>query len=169
MADSEKADNHQAEPVPAPPSQELYAIMQGSDGRTYLLPLLPADSTSPSVPEEEDQMYNYASNLCHWVLHLLQLDDTAKEGDLRRLVVNCKYSLVFFFSHSKLSKYLVENLDFLLKTQHLLSPQLSLRVLESSFINMSGGAGRNVEADLVQEHSVRNRKRPDPEAGRQQD
>ncbi len=84
--------------------------------------------------------------------------DTAKEGDIDRLLVNCKHNLPFFFSHSKLSKYFIENIDYLLKTQHLLSPRLSLRVLESSFINMKGGAGNNVESDLVQEHSVRNRK-----------
>lgn len=36
---------------------------------------------------------------------------------------------------------------------------MRLRILESTFINSSkGGKGNNVEADLVQEHSVRNRK-----------
>jgi hypothetical protein len=35
---------------------------------------------------------------------------------------------------------------------------MRLRVLEGAFVNTSGGIGHNVEADLVQEHSVRNRK-----------
>ena len=35
---------------------------------------------------------------------------------------------------------------------------MRLRVLEGAFVNIKGGKGNNVEADLVQEHSVRNRK-----------
>jgi hypothetical protein len=75
-----------------------------------------------------------------------------------RLHVNCKYNAPFFFAHSKLSKYFVEHIDFVLKCEHLLSPQARVRVREGSFVNVRGGKGNNVEADLVQEHSVRNRK-----------
>lgn len=107
---------------------------------------------------EPDELYNYSLQLCHWYLQLAELSDTAKEGDMNRLVLNCKYNLPFFYSHSKLSKYLVENIDFVLKCEYLLSPLQSMRVKEGSFVNIYGGKGRNVESDLVQEHSVCNQK-----------
>ena len=87
------------------------------------------------------------------------MNDTAKEGDLNRAILNCQYSLPFFFSHSTLSsKYLVENIDYILKCKHLLSPLQKIRVLEGSFTNCRGGIGNNVESDLVQEYSVCNQK-----------
>lgn len=73
-------------------------------------------------------------------------------------MANSKYNMLFFYSHSKLSKYFIENLDFILKVEHLLSPAMRLRILEGSFVNHRGGVGNNIEADLAQEHSVRNRK-----------
>lgn len=97
---------------------------------------------------------------CRFVIGIciLELHDTAKEGDLNRTVLNCKYPLHFFFSHSPLSKYLVENFDYLLKTEHFLSLLQRIRVLEGSYVNIEGGQGKNVESDLVQEHSVCNQK-----------
>ncbi|KAK6175941.1 hypothetical protein SNE40_014314 [Patella caerulea] len=111
-----------------------------------------------SENQEIDELQNYCSNLCHWALHLIELDDTAKEGDMSRLLLNCRYSIPFFYSHSALSKYLVENIDFIIKTEYLLSPLQKLRVLEGSFVNVRGGVAQNVESDLVQEHSVCNQK-----------
>jgi len=75
-----------------------------------------------------------------------------------RLVINCKQNLLFFYSHSARSKYFIENLDFIVKVCHLLSPLEALRVKEGAFVNIRGGCGKNIEADLAQEHSVRNRK-----------
>lgn len=54
--------------------------------KQYLEPIL-------SVP---DELYNYSLQLCHWYLQLLELSDTAKEGDMNRLILNCKYNLPFF-------------------------------------------------------------------------
>jgi hypothetical protein len=86
------------------------------------------------------------------------MHDTATEGDLYRAVLNSKYVVPFFYSHSKLSKYLVENIDYVLKCEYLSSPLQRIRVLEGSFVNVRGGLGKNVESDLVQEHSVCNQK-----------
>ena len=112
----------------------------------------------PPVPPKPDDLNNYTRNLCHWTLQLMELHDTAKEGDPDRLHLNCKSNMPLFFSHSKLTKYFVENLDFLMKTTVLNSPQVQSRILEGAFVNKHGGRGKNVEADLVQEHSVRNGK-----------
>ncbi|KAL4236166.1 hypothetical protein ACF0H5_004552 [Mactra antiquata] len=106
----------------------------------------------------EDNVYNYSSNLCHWYVHLMNMEDVVREGDVLRLIPTLKYSLLFFFSHSRLSKYFVECLDFILKTEYILSPMQKMRVLEGVFVNLRGGLGQNIECDLVQENSVRNQK-----------
>ena len=110
------------------------------------------------VTKPPDYIYNYSMQLCHWAVHLMSMNDTAKEGDVTRLLLNCSYNLPFFYSHSRLSKYFVENLDFLLKVKYLLSPQMSIRVLAGAFQNTKGGKGQCIETDLAMEHSIRNRK-----------
>ena len=67
----------------------------------------------------------------------------------------------FFYSSCQSkwgSKYLEQAIDYVCKVQHLLSPLNKIRILEGSFINTKGGIGNNIEADLVQEHSVRDQK-----------
>ncbi|KAK6184288.1 hypothetical protein SNE40_006788 [Patella caerulea] len=49
-------------------------------------------------------------------------------------------------------------IDYILKVEYLLSPLHRIRALEGAFCNTRGGIGKNVESDLVQEHSVRNQK-----------
>lgn len=132
--------------------QNFKFILEGS--HIFVQPFVETiENTSP-----DDELYNYSMQLCHWFLHILELNDTAKEGDLNRAVLNSKYSIPFFYSHSRLSKYLVENVDYVLKTEYLLSPLQRTRVLEGSFVNIRGGKGNNVESDLIQEHSVCNQK-----------
>ena len=136
----------------------LYKIVgKTAEGHLLLAPVQQIPIPTPSPPPP-DTIYNYCSQLCHWALHFFHLNDTAKEGDVDRLVSNCKFNVPFFYSHSKLSKYLVENINFLLQVQCLLSPRMSLRVLEGAFVNARGGQGENTEADLVMEHSICNRK-----------
>lgn len=141
--------------------------MRTIDGRLLMVPISetqpvqqpqqppPVRHTQHAAP---DYLSNYSNLLCHWFLQLLNMDDTAKEGDPDRLIINCKQNLPMFFSHSARSNYFVECLDFIMKVEKLLSPSTRLRVLEGCFVNPKGGKGNNREADLAQEHSVRNRK-----------
>ena len=69
----------------------------------------------------------------HWVVFLL--------GDIDRLIANLKFNTALFHSHSARSHYRVDSLDFVLKTEFLLSPQESLRIKEGAFVNQEGGAG----------------------------
>lgn len=135
--------------------QDLQAVEQ------YQLQI--ADQTLMLVPQlverKDDRLYNYCMQLCHWYMHIAEMNDTAKEGDLNRAVLNSQYCLPFFYSHSALSKYLVENIDYILKSEVLSSPLQRIRILEGSFTNCHGGIGKNVESDLVQEHSVCNQKK----------
>ena len=55
-----------------------------------------------------------------------------------------------------LSKYLVECINYIINVEYYLSPMMTLRVLEGSFVNVKGGKGNNVESDLLHEHAVRN-------------
>jgi len=66
-----------------------------------------------------DTLYNYSCNLCHWFLHLIHMEDVVREGNVIRLIQTLKYSLQFFFLHSRLSKIFVECLDFILKSEYL--------------------------------------------------
>lgn len=106
----------------------------------------------------EDFSYNYFVNLAVWLMQLLHMKDTVKEGDTERLMLNCKAVVPFFYSHSKLSKYFIENVDFVTKVNFLLSPLQRLRTLEGAFVNTSGERGKNIETDLAQENEVRRRK-----------
>jgi hypothetical protein len=156
----------------ATPTQN-YSISTESDQTevnmfTFLESLLDAyhfcsfsiDSNLPNQANEisTDQLFNYCVNLSHWVLHLLHIEDTTKEGDMDRLVLNCKQNMLFFYTHSTRSKYFIANLDYILKVCFTLPEMMQIRVLEGSFVNINGGLGNNIEADLLQEHSVRNRK-----------
>ncbi|KAJ8300062.1 hypothetical protein KUTeg_021581 [Tegillarca granosa] len=116
------------------------------------------DLSKNSQDKKDDELYNYCCNSCTWGLHLVQLDELVKECDITIIIPNLKLCLPFLFSHSNRSKYLEQAIDYICQTQYLLSPLNKIRVLEGSFINLKGGIGNNIEADLVQEHSVREQK-----------
>lgn len=86
------------------------------------------------------------------------MNDTAKEGDTERLIMNMKENAEFFYSNSTMSKYFTECVNTILQVNFLLSPHTKMRVLEGAFVNTKGGNGKNKEADLVQEHAIRNQK-----------
>lgn len=144
------ADTAEGLPQPLKGTLKYHLQKTGDENQWILVPY--------HEKPQDDEVFNYSIQLCHWYLHILELHDTAKESDLNRTILNCKYSIPFFYSHSRLSKYLVENVDSLLKTEKLLSPLQRIRVLEGSYVNIWGGHGNNVECDLVQEHSVCNQK-----------
>ena len=114
-------------------------------------------TSSGSADNQNDHLLNYSRQLCEWGIHYLSLDDAAREGDLTRIQPNLQGCIPFFFSHSKLSKYMVECINYILQYKYA-SPLQKTRILEGSFINRRGGIGNNVEADLVQEHSVKHQK-----------
>jgi len=113
---------------------------------------------APEPAPAQDEVFTYCNNLCHWVLQIMQMSDTAKEADTSRVIPNLMANIPFFYSHSSLSKYFVECLDYILKVREA-SPQMKSRILEGSFANSSGGKGKNCESDLRQEHSVGKRKK----------
>ncbi len=105
-----------------------------------------------------DNLFNYCNQVAHFALHLMNLNDTAKEGDIDRVFPNMKYNARLFYSHNTSSKYYHEVLDFLLKTMHTLSPQMKIRVLDGLFVNEKGGHGMSKETDLAMELSIKTKK-----------
>ena len=73
---------------------------------------------------EEDDSFCYASYFLKMYLILMCIKDAISEGDIVR--VNCllKFMIPFFYAHSPLSKYFVECIDYILKTEVLLPPLL---------------------------------------------
>ena len=127
------------------------------NGAKLLAPVTSTCQPAPQVLPEEDEIFNYCNTLCHWSMQIMHMSDTAAEGDLTRVIPNLMTNIPFFYSHSYLSKYFVECIDYILKVRQA-SPQVASRILEGSFVNARGGKGKNCESDLKTEHSVGNRK-----------
>jgi hypothetical protein len=62
-----------------------------------------------------DEVYCYCNNLCRWFVQLIQMQDYVKEGDIIGLIPSLMACIPFFFCHSRLSKYFVELIDFIIK------------------------------------------------------
>ena len=104
---------------------------------------------------EQDDLKNYVMNFLQWYFLLITFDDAIAEGDIQRTNILLKLIIPYFYSHSPLSKYLVECIDYILKTEVMLSQHKSLLVRCASFVNMRGGAGKNVASDMEKEHQVK--------------
>ncbi|XP_062588566.1 uncharacterized protein LOC134250228 [Saccostrea cucullata] len=102
-----------------------------------------------------DDLKNYVHNFIQWYYVVLNFKDTMKEGDIYRTNMLLKMMIPFFYSHSALSKYFVECIDYILKTEVMLSPRLSMRIRLSSYVNPKGGKGKNKAADMQKENEVR--------------
>ena len=105
-------------------------------------------------PQERDDVKNYSKQLLQWFLHLLEFQDAIKEGDITRCNICLKLMIPFFYGHSSTSKYAVECIDYILKTEVLLPEALGVRCRISSFVNPKGGAGNNKAADMQQENNI---------------
>ena len=57
-----------------------YMLLETEDNNLCLLPV--TQSTTKRPQPTQDDLMNYSMNVCHWGLHLMNLNDTAKEGDV---------------------------------------------------------------------------------------
>ncbi|XP_061184764.1 uncharacterized protein LOC133192771 [Saccostrea echinata] len=65
----------------------------------------------------QDDLHNYVMNYLQWYFVVLQFQDTIHEGDITRTNIILKTMIPFFYSHSALSKYFTECIDYILKTE----------------------------------------------------
>ena len=104
--------------------------------------------------QNEDDLYNYLRNYLQWYFVLVQILDAIREGDMERTNISLKMMLPFFYSHSELSKYFDECVDYILKTEVVLPPGVAVQVRAASFVNLKGGVGNNKAADMHTENEV---------------
>lgn len=109
--------------------------------------------------KDEDDLYNYATQYLHWYSILAVFKDSIAEGNIFMINIVLKMMIPCFYGHSVLSKYFVECIDFILKTEHLLEPKLALLVRTSSLVNPSGKTGQNKPEDLEKENQVKELKK----------
>ena len=106
------------------------------------------------MKKPQDDLYNYVLQFMQWYLFILSVKDTVREGVIYRNNVNLKFCIPLFFSHSARSKYFIECIDYILKTEALLSEKMALKVRCASFVNPKGRQGKNKAADLQKENQV---------------
>ncbi|XP_069107278.1 uncharacterized protein [Argopecten irradians] len=102
----------------------------------------------------QDDLYNYVMQFLQWFFIILTFKDAIKEGDSDRTNITLKFCIPVFFGHSVLSKYLEECIDYILKTEIVLSQKMSLKVRYGSFVNMTGNKGENKATDMQKENEV---------------
>lgn len=108
-----------------------------------------------AVERPSDDLNNYVRNFMQWYFVIIQMKDAIHEGDFARTNIILKQMIPFFYSHSVLSKYFTECIDFLLKTEHTLSPKEALKVKAGAFVNVKGHKGGNKAADMHKENEVK--------------
>lgn len=102
----------------------------------------------------QDDLHNVI-NYLQWYFVVLQFQDAIREGDLTRTNIILKTMIPFVYSHSALSKYFTECIDYILKTEIILPSDFALRVRAASFVNVHGGEGKNKAADMHKENEVK--------------
>lgn len=106
---------------------------------------------APPPNQGDDYVKNYGLCMMYLTIVLLQLKDTAAEGDGDRNFINQKLLLSIFKSLNAYSKYAIEMFVSIAQVECLLTERTSAQVKWGCFSNWTGGLGRNIEDDLVQE------------------
>lgn len=107
-----------------------------------------------TVKQPQDELLNYVLQFLQWYFIILSFKDAVKEGDTQRNNVNLKLCIPLFYSHSSMSKYMEECIDYILKTEVMLSHKMAMKVRAASFVNLTGKKGCNKAADLQKENEV---------------
>ena len=92
-------------------------------------------------------------------LFLMQLNDTEREGDGSRIIMNWKMLLLYFRSRKKGQKYAFESMRFISHIKALYTEKMAHRAIHGRVVNYLGGDGRNVANDLKQKHFVKKNKK----------
>lgn len=105
-----------------------------------------------------DGVMNYSLQVLQLGFLLMQLNDTEKEGDGKRSLLNWKILMLYFRCRARGMKYAFEAMRFITMTKALYTARMAHRVVNGQFVNHKGGAGNNYANDLKMEHIVKNNK-----------
>ena len=100
---------------------------------------------------QPDRVNYYGHTVLELTVFLMNWIDAVREGDGERCNRMRKRLMQYFKVQSAYSKYAIEVFTNIAQTEYLLSPQLAHRITWGKFVNWQGGAGKNIEGDLVRE------------------
>ena len=104
--------------------------------------------------QPSDDLHNYSLSFLRASMDLLQLDDLISAGDVQRLSIIMKRLIPTFIGlTSYRSKYAIECVNFVTKTECILSEKDSVAVKLGAFVNPTGKPGHNKPADMQQENN----------------
>lgn len=116
----------------------------------------PVSDVDPSA--EDDGLMNYALQCIQLGTVLMQLNDTEKEGDGERSLINWKIMMLYFRSRTRGAKYAYEAMRFITFVKALYTERMAHRILHGQFVNEKGGSGNNCANDLRMEMLVKTNK-----------
>ena len=109
-----------------------------------------------SPPKPDDELRNYAQSYIRAMMDFVVFDSIIHAGDVDRLAPMLKRFIPLFVGLTSFrSKYAIEAVNFLTKTEHSLSKRESVKVKLRSFVNLSGVVGQNKSADMQQEINIK--------------
>ena len=121
---------------------------------------IPEIATPQSDRRFDGTVHSYSMALLRAGIEFLLLDDIVDAGDITRIIPCLKRLIPTFVGlTSYKSKYAIECVNFLTKTEISLTEKESTRVLLQAFVNRRGGEGQNKPADMNQENNIQEVKR----------
>ena len=109
--------------------------------------------------DADDFVRNYSLCLLQYYFILCDIKDAVHEGNGDRLVTLHKQLLLHFKSVPGFNTYAIEMLINVVQNTSFLSPAQAHQCIWASTANWKGGAGKNVEIDLLQENRNRDLKK----------
>ena len=119
----------------------------------------PTEMTDNDDSHDKDGVMNYGLHVIQLGVFLMQLNDTEKEGDGERCLMNWKLLMLYFRARKRGMKYAFEAMRLITFTKALLTERQAHRVLHGQFVNTKGGVGNNMANDLKMETMVKNHKK----------
>lgn len=97
-----------------------------------------AEQNNVVNPPKDDHLKNYALWVIQMGMMLLQMNDTEKEGDGERAIINSKVLLLMFRSTARSKKYAFEMLRLISKVRCQFTKKMAERTIHGRFVNWKG-------------------------------
>ncbi|KAJ7380627.1 hypothetical protein OS493_006962 [Desmophyllum pertusum] len=112
----------------------------------------PTNDDEESSPDSEDFVRNYSLCLLKYYFLIFDFKDAVKEGNGERIATLHKHLLSHFKALPGFNNYAIEMLISVVQNNVFLSEAEAHQCIWASTVNWKGGAGKNIEIDLLQEN-----------------